>query len=96
MKIVIITICTLLITGCGVPEADHKKLIKEIEFLKQTNEKLASDLDEALNGEERIIGLITNAYKSKEYQKAKKHIKQLANKHPYSLKNEEFKLLSIN
>ena len=56
---------------------------------------MASDLDEALNGEKRIIGLVINAFKSKEYQKAKEHIKQLADSHPYSAKNEEFKLLSI-
>jgi hypothetical protein len=82
-----------IISSCGVPQADYDKLNNEKKELISENERLLAELDECKNGAEKIISEVEKAYAAKEYSIAKSNINKLYEKHPESLKNDEFKEL---
>lgn len=86
-KIVVLGIILLgVLIGCGVPQEDYDKLQVE-------NEKLKIELDECKFGAEKLIALIEKDYSEKKYSSARKRINELYERHPESLKNNEFKQL---
>jgi hypothetical protein len=83
----------LIVSRCGVPQADYDKLNKEkLELIKE-KEKLKSDLDECENGEERLISIVKRSYSNKKFIIAKENINKLYDLHPESSMNAEFKNL---
>jgi hypothetical protein len=82
----IIVIITLIITSCGIPQDEYNRLQTE-------NEKLKKELDECQNGEERLIAIVEKSYLEKDYVLARQSIEKLNEKHPHSLKINEFKKL---
>lgn len=79
-------ILILSILGCGVSQSDYDKLQSE-------NEMLKSELEECMNGAEKLIALVEKTYAEKDYSAAKEYIAKLYEKHPESPKNAEFKNL---
>jgi len=84
-NIICILTLSVLIAGC-VSQADYDKVITE-------NETLKAELEECVNGAEKIIARVEKAYSEKDYPTARTNIEMLYEKHPESVKNEEFKLL---
>lgn len=79
----------VFLSSCGIPQAEYDKL-------KLENEQLIAELDECVNGEERLIATIEKAYSEEDFTLAKETIEKLYENHPESPKNEEFqKLLSV-
>lgn len=76
----------IIISSCGVPQADYDKLAKE-------NQQLKNQIEECENGAEKLIAKVEKAYSEKNYTLAKEYIKALSDKHPESSKNDDFKLL---
>jgi len=76
----------MIISSCGVPQADYDKLAKE-------NQHLKNQIEECENGAEKLIAKIEKAYSEKNYTLVKEYITTLSDKHPESPKNEDFKLL---
>lgn len=81
-------ILILSISGCGVSQSDYDKL-------KTENEMLKSELEECMNGAEKLIASVEKAYAEKDYSAAKDYIAKLYEKHPESPKNVEFKNLLV-
>ena len=75
-----------IISSCGVPQADHDKLIAE-------NERLKMELDEYKFGAKRIVAVVEKSYAEKDYSLARRNIELLYEKYPESNKNAEFKEL---
>lgn len=88
IKIAPSIILALFLTSCGVPQSEFDKL-------KDENEKLTSELDECKFGAEKLIGAIDKAYNDKNYTLAKNNIIDLADRHPESPKNKEYKELLL-
>lgn len=88
IKIAPSIILASFLTSCGVPQSEFDKLKDEIE-------KLTSELDECKFGAEKLIGAIEKAYNDKNYTLAKNNIIALADRHPESPKNKEYKELLL-
>lgn len=69
--------------------------VEEHNKLKAELRKLQAELDECRNGAERLIALIDKDYKEEQYEQALRNIALLAEKHPESPKNKEYKELQI-
>ena len=77
------------LSSCGVPQAEYDKL-------KLEKEQLIAELDECINGEERLVATIEKAYTEEDYTLAKESIAKLYKNHPESPNNDEFqRLLSV-
>lgn len=83
----------IIVSSCGIPQADYDKVISENEDLKTSMEKVISELDECQNGAEKTVAKVLQAYSEKDYATAKENINRLSEKHPESPKNAEFKKL---
>lgn len=75
-----------MLTYCGIPKAEYEKVVSE-------NKKLQTDLDECINGADRIIAQIEKSYNTQDYKATKLNIALLSEKHPESPRNIEFKEL---
>lgn len=78
----------LLLSGCGIPQADFEKI-------KTQNESLKLEIDDLKNGESRLVATIDKAYSEKNYGLAKTNIELLNLKHPESNKNAEYKPMLV-
>ena len=67
----------IILTACGVPQADYDKLLSE-------NQAIKLELDELKNGEERLIAIIEKSYANKEYIETKASFNKLEKFHPQS------------
>jgi len=76
---------TGLIVSC-VSQSDYDKVLSE-------NEKLKLELEDCQHGAEKLIANVEKAYSEKNYSFARENIELLANKHPVSPKNKNFKIL---
>ncbi len=76
---------TVLIVSC-VSQSDYDKVLSE-------NEKLKLELEDCQHGAEKLIANVEKAYSEKNYSFARENIELLANKHPESPKNKNFKIL---
>ena len=83
----------VIISSCGVPQADYDKLKTEKEQLKKENDRLLTELDDCKFGAEKIAYQVEKAYAEKNYATARQNINLLYEKHPDSPKNIEFKSL---
>ena len=77
----------ILLCGCGVPQSEYDELKSDYETIK-------TELEELLNGEERLIALIERNYEEGNYVTAKKNIQLLYDYHPASTKNKHYQNLS--
>lgn len=82
-SIVVMAIVTISLFGCGVSHSDYEKL-------KEENGRLASELEDCIYGEARLIAQIEQALDGKIYSEAKEKIELLRVKHPQSEKNVEY------
>lgn len=77
MKNLLLVVCLLsLFYSCSDKEKE-KELLSRIETLEQ-------ELDDCKNGEDKMIGLIRNAFEGKNYKLASKTYTELSNKYPSS------------
>ena len=74
----------LLISNCGVPQADYEKL-------KAENVQLKQDLEDCKFGEEKLVAKIEADYENKEYNRVKINTVLFFDKYPESSKVAEFK-----
>ena len=75
----------IIINGC-VPQADYDKLLEE-------NKKLRIELDECLNGAERLIAQIDISLSENDYTETQEGLKLLFEKHPeYKIQDYYMKL----
>jgi len=87
-RFILLWLASLFFCGCGVPRSDYDKL-------KEENASLKKELDELKFGAERIIAQVESAYAAKRYANARVGIRALADKHPESTKNADFRALLI-
>jgi hypothetical protein len=74
----------LLISSCGVPQADYEKL-------KSENVQLKQDLEDCKFGEEKLVAKIEVDYTNKKYNRVKMNTALFFDKFPESSKVVEFK-----
>lgn len=86
-KIIYVIVVMTIITSC-VSQSDYDKLQAE-------NAQLKIELEECLNGAEKLIANVEKAYSEKDYSVAKQNIESLSKKHPESPKNEDFKIMLV-
>ena len=86
LKNSIYLIILFIIVARCVPQSDYDELSAE-------NERLKTELDDCMNGAERLIAAVEKAYAEKDYSLAKENIKALSELHPQSPKNAEFQAL---
>ena len=85
--ILVIFLSISIFVSC-VPKSQYDVLLKENERLKSQNEEL-------LNGEDRSIAIIDNAYKDKDYKLAKESIEKIKQFHPESKSIPRFEKMLV-
>lgn len=93
--VVILLIVSVLVVGRNVPKADYDKIVAESTVLKSENASLKEQIDELKNGEARLVALIENDYRDKNYAAVKENINLLILKHPESLKIASFQSMLV-
>lgn len=78
----------ILLSSCGVPQADYDNLVAE-------NVRLESELDALKNGEEKLAARITQAFDKKEFGVVKSTFSEFENRFPESPKLDEFNALML-
>ncbi len=79
----------LLVSSCGVPQADYEKL-------KEKNIQLEQELEECKFGEEKLVAKIEADYENKEYNRVKLNTVLFFDKYPESSMISEFKKMLDN
>jgi hypothetical protein len=92
---ILATISIFLFSTCGIPKEDYDKLKSDYDDLALENDSLKLEIDEYENGEERLVALVQKSYNEKKYTEAIRNIENLRERHPESIKNEEFQSLLI-
>lgn len=91
IKYTLICLSLIFFCSCGISQSEYNKTVSERDSLTREVEALKMEIEELNNGEERLINLAENAYKSNEYIKTKLYIDKLFKKHPESSKIAYFK-----
>ena len=82
MKKLLFILIPILFISC-VPKSQYEQVVAE-------NEALKTQIDELINGEERLAAIIDKAYKDEDFITAKNNIALLSEKHPESSLNEHY------
>lgn len=91
----LICLSSIFFCSCGISQSEYSKMVSERDSLTTEVEALKKEIEELNNGEERLINLAENAYKSNEYIKTKLYIDKLLKKHPESSKITYFKNMLV-
>jgi cell division protein FtsB len=65
-----------------VPKADHAVALKKIESLEKQKRDLATQLDDVINGAERLLAEAEKEFADENYESAKEKLTMLLDKHP--------------
>ena len=65
-----------------VPKADHAVALEKIKSLEQKKQDLTTQLDELVNGAERLLAAAEKEFANKNYESAKEKLSTLLEKHP--------------
>tara|TARA_B110000879_G_scaffold93755_1_gene128336 strand:- start:444 stop:743 length:300 start_codon:yes stop_codon:yes gene_type:complete len=87
-RIISSTLILIAISCCGVPQTEYDKLNTEKKEIKIDNKRLINELDECINGTEKLSIKIEPADRAKEYSIAKQVIIKSI---PNQKKNKDFR-----
>ncbi len=83
---IILIILSFMFFGCGVPQKEHDKLVKE-------NNELKNELNDCKFGADKLLNKAKVFFENKEFDKSKNELLKLIEKHPSTKEASEGKII---